>query len=384
METLEELHNMDKILEERISILDRAIDEDDSDDDEIYAEVEVNSDDEVVELSGPDGQIPLSAIQTKLELEEVKEEPLEVSETEDNDLENAFDDVSVDEAELSENERYIGHQVETSDPTENLLSKDESFDVKEEKLDLSDLVLPLGWSVKMSKGKMAGRPLFTSPDGKYFHTVHTAMEHMMSNCFSQPDIATMKKNLKYDGWKEADYMPDNWLVVYSKATNAYHYLSPDCRLFKSAKAVTDFMMKNNYNPGIIDDIKKAMQDSKRFNSKIKFKWQDGGSSLPLGWKIRKAKGSGRHQTEVEFILSDDGIQFKTRFEALQHLISNNYSQDKIKVMRQKLLLSDEKWKESEFLPEGNVNMILMFSSNDWFFSRLVISIYRRQCWSDQV
>ena len=206
----------------------------------------------------------------------------------------------------------------------------------------------------------------------------------MSNSFSQADIATMKKNLKYDGWKEVDYMPDNWLVVYSKATNAYHYLSPDCRLFKSAKAVTDFMRKNNYNPGIIDDIKKAMVDSKKFNSKIKFKWQDGGSSLPLGWKIRKAKGSGRHQTEVEFILSDDGIQFKTRFEALQHLINNNYSQDKINVMRQKLLLSDEKWKESEFLPEGNVNMILMFLSDDYFLSRLVISVYRRQCWSDQV
>ena len=144
METLEELHNMDKILEERISILDRAIDEDDSDDDEIYAEVEVNSDDEVVELSGPDGQIPLSAVQTKLEPEEVKEEPLEVSETEDNDLEDTLDDVSVDETELIENERYVGHQVETSDP--NPLSKDESFDVKDEKLDLSDLVLPLGWS----------------------------------------------------------------------------------------------------------------------------------------------------------------------------------------------------------------------------------------------
>ena len=306
-ETLQELHNMDKILEERISLLDKAIDEDDSDEDEIYPEVEVTSDDEIIELPGPDGTIPPPVIATKLEPQEVKEEPLEGPESEDSELQDNYDDTSVDETELCDNERYVGHQVETS--------KDESLDVKEEKLDLSDVVLPPGWSVKMSKGKMKGRPLFTSPDSKYFHTVHSAMEHMMSNNFSQVDIATMKNNLKYDGWKEVDYMPDDWLVVYSKATNAYHYLSPDCRLFKSAKAVTDFMRKNNYNPGIIDDIKKAMQDSKKFNSKIKFKWQDGGSALPPGWKIRKAKGSGRNQTEVEFILSDDGIQFKTRFEA---------------------------------------------------------------------
>ena len=355
---MKQLHEMNRVLEERISSLSSAyaaLDDDDDDDDEIYADVDINSDDEIMEIPGPDGKIPPPLqLTTKLEPVDVKEEPNEAPEEyfeTDTKLLDTVDNSYVDESELDENERYLGHQVEST--SETVAIKEECLDVKEEELNLNDLILPPGWTVKMSKGKLSGKPLFTCPDGRYFHTVQTAMEYMMDNNFAEADIAIMKNNLKHDGWKEVDYMPDNWLVTYTKATNGYHYLSPDCRLFKSAKAVTEFMRKKNYNPSIIDDIKKAMQDSKKFNSKKKFKWQDGGSSLPLGWKVRRARGSGRHQTEVEFFLSDDGIQFKSRFEALQHLITNNYSQDKVDDMRQKLLISGEKWKESEFLPAGS-------------------------------
>ena len=89
-----------------------------------------------------------------------------------------------------------------------------------------------------------------------------------------------------------------------------------------------------YNPNIIADVKKAMAESKKFNSKLKFKWVTG-QHLPKGWRVRKQKGSGRRNpTDIEFILSDDGIQFKTRFEALHHLITNKYSEQKIKDLRQ--------------------------------------------------
>ena len=345
---------MNKVLEERISSLDSAqaiLDDDDDDDDEIYADVEVNSDDEIIELPAPDGtiapKIPM-LIPPKVEPVEVKEEAVEASEDE-LEMEVSNDDSFVDENDLRDDERYVGHQVEDFNISD---IKEENVEMEENKLDLNNLALPAGWTVKMSKGKLKGKPLFTCPDGRYFHTVHTAMEYMMENNFAQADIALMKTNLKQDGWSEADYMPSNWLVAYSKATNAYHYLSPDCRLFKSAKTVTDFMRRNNYSPSIIEDIKRAMVESKKFNSKIKYKWLDGGRTLPTGWKMRKAKGSGRHQTEVEFILSDDGIQFKSRFEALHHLINNNYSEEKIEDLRQKLLISDEKWKQSQFLPAG--------------------------------
>ena len=350
---MKQLHEMNKVLEERISSLDSAIpDDDDDEDDEIYADVEVTSDDEIIELPGPDGTIPPKVpmlIPPKIEPVDVKEEAVEASEDE-LDTEVSNNDSFVDENDLRDDERYVGHQVEDFNASVDI--KEEDVEVEEDKLDLQDLTLPPGWTVKMSKGKLKGKPLFTCPDGRYFHTVHTAMEYMMENNFDKEDIAMMKANLKHDGWSEVDYMPDNWLVAYTKATNAYHYLSPDCRLFKSAKAVMDFMRKNNYSPSIIEDIKRAMVESKKFNSKLKYKWHEGGKTLPSGWKMRKAKGSGRHQTEVEFILSDDGIQFKSRFEALQHLINKNYSEEKIENLRQKLLISDEKWRQSKFLPAG--------------------------------
>ena len=350
---MKQLYEMNKVLEERISSLDSAqaiLEDDDDDDDEIYADVEVNSDDEIIELPGPDGTIPARIpmlIPPKVEPVEVKEEAVEASEDE-LETEESNNDSFVDENDLRDNERYVGHQVEDFNTSE---IKEENVEM-EDKLDLNNLTLPPGWTVKMSKGKLKGKPLFTCPDGRYFHTVQTAMEYMMENNFPEEELALMKTNLKYDGWMEVDYMPDNWLVAYTKATNAYHYLSPECRLFKSAKTVMDFMRKNNYSPSIVEDIKRAMVESKKFNSKIKYKWLEGGKTLPAGWKMRKAKGSGRHQSEVEFILSDDGIQFKSRFEALHHLINQNYSQEKIEDLRQKLLISEEKWKQSQFLPAG--------------------------------
>ena len=358
---MQQLYEMNKVLEERISSLDSAqaiLEDDDDDDDEIYADVEVNSDDEITELPGPDGtiapKIPM-LIPPKIEPVEVKEEAVEASDDE-LEAEVSNNDSFVDENDLQDNERYVGHQIEDFNVSD---IKEENVEMEENKLDLNDLSLPAGWTVKMSKGKLRGKPLFTCPDGRYFHTVQTAMEYMMENNFAQADIALMKTNLKHDGWSEVEYMPDDWLVAYTKATNAYQYLSPDCRLFKSAKSVADYMRKNNYSPSIIEGIKRAMVESKKINSKTKYKWVDGGRTLPAGWKIRKAKGSGRHQTEVEFILSDDGIQFKSRFEALHHLINNNYSEEKIEDLRQKLLISDEKWKQSQFLPAGECKYFLI-------------------------
>ena len=123
----------------------------------------------------------------------------------------------------------------------------------------------------------------------------------------------------------------------------------------------EFMRNNNYNPKVIDDIKREMTESKKFTGKIKFKWQNGDHTLPEGWKLRKAKGTGKNATTVEFILSADGIQFKSRFEALHFMISNKYSQEKVNDLRTKLLISSEKWKVSKYLPK---DWIYRFKGDD--------------------
>ena len=104
-----------------------------------------------------------------------------------------------------------------------------------------------------------------------------------------------------------------------------------------------------------------MMDSKKFTGKIKYKWQSGDHTLPDGWKMRKAKGTGRHATTVEFILSEDGIQFKSRFEALHYIMSNKYSEENVKDLRAKLLVSSEKWKVNKYLPK---DWIFKFKGED--------------------
>ena len=150
------------------------------------------------------------------------------------------------------------------------------------------------------------------------------------------------------------YLPTGWLVFYYKPSNGFHYMSDLGRFFNSAKRVIDFLNKNNYNPQIAKDVKTNMAESKKFTGAIKYKWLTGDATLPKGWKRRTTKGTGRNNAseKVEFILSADGVQFKSRFEALHHLINKNYSEEKIEDLRQKLLISDEKWKQSQFLPAG--------------------------------
>ena len=346
---MKSLHEMSKQLESQLSSMRCLETETPDDDEEEIFDADIEDDDEIIEVGGT-AVLPLP-IQANLS---PKKEPVEAAAEAEDDLEAESRELlnnsnPVLDESICEQNIYVGHQMEEQSMV-NI--KAEPEEVKDEKVDIGDLTMPASWTVKYSKGKFDGKFFYTSPDGRYFHYVQQSIEYMLEKDAPKEDVETMKTNLKYEGWKEVDYLPPAWMLRYYKATNAYIYLSPDCRLFKSAKAVTDFMKKNNYNPNIIADVKREMAESKKFNSKLKFKWVTG-ENLPKGWKVRKQKGSGRkNPTDVEFILSDDGIQFKTRFEALHYLISNKYSEQKIKDLRHKLLASSEKWKESNLLPEG--------------------------------
>ena len=185
----------------------------------------------------------------------------------------------------------------------------------------------------------------------------------------------MRANLVHEGWKpvkysfsignfflvcfcnvktrlfQVKYLPAGWLVFYYKPTNGFHYMSDQGRFFNSAKRVIDFLTKNNYNPQIAKDVKTNMVESKKFTGAIKYKWMSGGTTLPNGWKRRTTKGTGRNKEEVEFILSADGVQFKSRFEALHYMIANKYKQEEVDELRKRLLLSNEKWKTHNLLPK---------------------------------
>ena len=148
-----------------------------------------------------------------------------------------------------------------------------------------------------------------------------------------------------------DYLPSGWLVFYYKPSNGFHYMSDKGRFFNSAKRVMDFLTKNNYDPQIAKDVKTNMHESKKFTGAIKYKWMSGGPTLPKGWKRRTTKVTNRSKEELEFILSADGVQFKSRFEALHYMFSNKYKQEEVDELRKKLLISNEKWRTHNLLPK---------------------------------
>ena len=212
--------------------------------------------------------------------------------------------------------------------------------------------MPSGWKVKKGKKSFDNRFILNSPCGKTFHTLISAVLWMQKNDYKVKDIDTMRGNLKHEGWKESDYLPTGWTLLYYKPSNGFHYMSDTGKFFHSAKRAMDFMKKNNFNPQFAKDLKTNMNESKKFTGKLKFKWLAGDHTLPKGWKRRLVKGTGRENKneDVEFILSADGIQFKSRFEALHFMMNNKYKKEQVEELRKRLLISDEKWKKHELLP----------------------------------
>merc|ERR1719376_1043320 len=101
-------------------------------------------------------------------------------------------------SEFSFAERYVGHEMD-DEPEDMIPEIDIKLEFKEEVVDPSDLSLPQDWKVRRSKGKLEGKFLFNSPDGKYFHSVYSAIQYMLDNDYGKADVELMKTNLRYEG-----------------------------------------------------------------------------------------------------------------------------------------------------------------------------------------
>ena len=320
---------------------------------------------ELVDLSDDEEEPEDVTIEEKADVEELEEagldqESRELLEMESfnemgDELEEEMEDDKVEiKEEVEEDEVYLGHQVEDAD-VEGMKDevKEEEEEVKEEVVDVSELRLPPGWKARRGKGRRAARFLLTSPAGRTFHTLISAVLHMQQHGHAAADVDLMRTNLVHEGWRTAEYLPAGWLLTYYKPSNGFHYMNNQGKFFNSAKRAIDHLKQNNFDPKFAKDIKKNMVESKKFTGKLKFSWEaasDG--SLPEGWKRRWAKGLGKSKTMVEFILTRDGVQFKSRLEALHYMLAKGYPGEQVEEVRAALLASQEKWKAHELLPEG--------------------------------
>lgn len=138
----------------------------------------------------------------------------------------------------------------------------------------------------------------------------------------------MREKLLYEGWVYDEHFPEMWLIKKwegkkrsktGKRNQDLKFITSEGKRLESFKTFYEHMQINNDGD---DTINKAKQFKEEWSISVRrggFEWEDGGITLPEGWKKRRGQG----KTESESILSPEGIQFRSRYNALMHLYKDN-------------------------------------------------------------
>ena len=68
---------------------------------------------------------------------------------------------------------------------------------------------------------------------------------------------------RLEGWREADYLPTGWLLLYYRPTNTFHYYSDQGQLFLSAKRAMEAMRSRHMSPDTIAAVRRNMLEVRR-------------------------------------------------------------------------------------------------------------------------
>ena len=361
-----ELSEMSKFLMEKLTNLQKSFDEisvkkEDISDETDLGDNKVN--DSESEYLSDNPNIDPSILEPAVKLEELENDSELVSEVNDT-IKEVEEDVDKEIVDLNEEEMEV--IKEEKSPYEGV-SKSEVKSVKSKNKQnkqnsglnfQNSPIVPPGWSWKektSKEGKNIKNPIiYKSPHGRTFYTGLSAIQFMIKNrkMFTVIETEIMRMNLKFDGWKSESFLPKGWMICKYKKPNlqnggGYYYLSDKLRLFESTKAATDFMKDQGFEHEEIEKLKFQVKTGKIMLGKDKYSWEEGGNSLPKGWKKRIAEGDGKY----EFILSPGGAQYRSRFVAIQDMIKTKSSKNDVEEMK-KYMVSHEGWEISPKLPRG--------------------------------
>ena len=215
-----------------------------------------------------------------------------------------------------------------------------------------DKSLPPNWKMRVCETESKMK-FFLSPEGIQYRSRYVAYQDMCKRNYGRDQIDFMKNLLiEYESWETNDLLPRGWLckVIWegytkdNKWSSNVHYMSDDGKTFESIKAVTEFMKKSPmYSEEDVLKCKEFLKNQKEPSKK--YDWNDGDDSLPANWKMRVSGGDA----EMEWILSPEGIMYRSRVIALQDMIKRELPEDIVEEMRGKLL--HEGWVTDPLFPE---------------------------------
>merc|ERR1719319_460676 len=235
-------------------------------------------------------------------------------------------------------------------------SKQEAFEWNED-----DKSIPGGWKSRWGKSQEC----FLSPDGLQLTNRVAILQHLVAENDKNKQVEEMRKSLvKYEGFKESQYLPYNWisksrwtiLKGSTKATQNYiTILSEEGQLFDSYLAAKSFMeLHDKYDQDDVNKIKLFIDENSKARRVEQIQEVDLTEEetsvtiskqeyLPEGWTMKM-------EGQREVFLSPDGSLCRTRKFLLKHLLTNNYTVEDVTRVRSSLALDG--WMENEMLPTG--------------------------------
>ena len=214
--------------------------------------------------------------------------------------------------------------------------------------------LPMNWKMRISEGD-AEMEWILSPEGRMYRSRVIALQDMIKNEFPEFQIEEMRRKLVHEGWVSDKHFPDGWLIKKwegkkrskaGKLDQDLKFLTKEGERLESFKTVYQHMESHGYDRESILKVKTFKDQWSISVRRGGFEWEDGGETLPAGWQKRRGQG----KTESEHILSPDGTQFRSRYNALMHMYKDGASTKLIKEMRSKLMF--EGWESSPLLPSN--------------------------------
>ena len=212
--------------------------------------------------------------------------------------------------------------------------------------------LPAGWKSRVSEGE-SKMEWFLSPEGRMYRTRYMAIQDMLKKGYPEDRLLEMKMSMiRHEDWSASELLPADWLfkVIWEgftedqKWNQTIRFLSKEGLVLESMRSVLELLeASKDYTQEDIENCKEFLKQQKA--PEKKYKWSEGGTSLPKGWKRRVGDG----ESQWEWVLSPEGRMYRSRFVALQDMIKRQYREEDVAEMRE-LLVQEGQWKTDRLLP----------------------------------
>ena len=151
---------------------------------------------------------------------------------------------------------------------------------------MSNVFFSQGWKYRtIIKGGIRTDFVLTS-DGAQHQSRRAAIESMIKEEFDPQAIFKMWSTLSVEGWVPDERLPKGWRVRSKdrlKDNWQFYFLSPQMEIFKSNKAVLDYIsaQSDTYTQEDFDKVKTWIEDEQRARRGENYTWNED-KSLPDG------------------------------------------------------------------------------------------------------